>query len=89
MVRSEGLRTRLALTINLPVETAFIDGSDKKYKHPAAALERDAWTAALRFSQELGFSPASRSRVSGALTLSVPKVRPTYHGHADFPVDAG
>ena len=32
------------------------------YKHPAASLAEAAWTAALRFAQELGFSPASRSR---------------------------
>ena len=41
-VRSVRLRMRLALTTNLPFDAAIIDGSGKKYKHPAAALERDA-----------------------------------------------
>ena len=39
------------------------DGSGRHYKNPAAVMMADARTAMLRFSQELGFTPASRSRV--------------------------
>ena len=61
----------------------------RPYKHPLCSLRKSASDFLLKVSCEFGMTPASRSRVTGAATPPMPKVRPEFHGHADYPVDAG
>ena len=61
----------------------------KPYKHPMTGMRKQASEFLLKVCCEFGMTPASRWRVSGAAITPVPKVRPKYHGHANFPVDAG
>lgn len=56
------------------------DKGGKLYRHPAIQVADAAWLAALRFAQELGFSPASRSRVR--VPDKKASAKAVYKGHA-------
>ena len=61
----------------------------RPYKHPLTGLRKQASELLLKLCTEFGLTPASRSRVTGAATPPTPEARPEFHGHADYPVNAG
>ena len=80
----------LAIDDRLDTEGHILHTADgRPYKHPLCSLRKSASDFLLKVCCEFGLTPASRSRMSGAAIPPVPKVRPKYHGHASFPVDAG